>query len=536
MTEPVYVYNPLERRTYEAIAYNAIGRGSEVNTYPAYGLVHSTGNSGWSTGLVQWDFGQPNRGHKVEPMLDGYQAWAQPNQRFTQQEIDSLSTRLQTRGQIGNALTADEQSRLNAYLRSDPGREFVDSLNREQIDRKWTNIGEPLSEIPWLQRLSARDPQEAAEIVAMTSKLFNQNENRGGQLIRHLQQQQQEMTSDQTHAWIGNDGVRGLNPAATAAIISGRDSALSGIRLMNDLEMSDGQLGRLWREQVHTNGNVGLNQDFNTNPTVQLFDAMMRNPGAGERIFATMDERTAARPVVIQGINALARQEISRTELNRQGELSIRTPDGTDRQLTPNGWAQPPDQRQDVPRPQQHQGPRQIDRQDHVEPGMFRAPNAGQRQGAIDRAPYVPADNDPRPAGPLLDDMSHPNHARYAALLKVVHERDRELGRTPDEFSKQLAGGLTEQALERGLTSIGSAKFSDDGKTVGMTDTTNPSAEWARTAAGNVGDLVSRPLAQSSEGATQLNQQIQLAQASQTQTLVQNPPNQDDPSPKGPRV
>lgn len=121
----------------------------------------------------------------------------------------------------------------------------------------------------------------------------------------------------------------------------------------------------------------------------------------------------------------------------------------------------------------------------------------------------------------------------YSALLKVVHERDRELGRTSDDLSKQLAGGLTEQALARGLTHIGSARFSEDGRIVGMTDTANPSAEWARTAVGNVGDLVGKPLARSSEGAAQLNQHIQL---SQTQNLAQSAPTQDDSSLRGPRM
>lgn len=131
----------------------------------------------------------------------------------------------------------------------------------------------------------------------------------------------------------------------------------------------------------------------------------------------------------------------------------------------------------------------------------------------------------------LLDNPSHPNHAMYSALLNVVHERDRALGRTPDELSKQLAGGLTEQALARGLTSIGSARFSEDGRIVGMADTVNPSAEWARTAVGNVGELVGKPLVQSSENATQLNQQIQL---SQERNLAQSAPTQDNLSPRGP--
>lgn len=130
----------------------------------------------------------------------------------------------------------------------------------------------------------------------------------------------------------------------------------------------------------------------------------------------------------------------------------------------------------------------------------------------------------------LLDTPSHPNHAMYTALLKVVRERDQEFGRTPDMLSKQLAAGLTEQAVTRGLSSIGFARFSDDGRTVGMTDTVSPSAEWAKTAVGNVSELVAKPLDQSSEGAAQRHQQLEWSKA---QNLAQSAPTQDAPSPRG---
>lgn len=414
MTEPEYVYDPLERGTFDAMAYNAIGRASEVGTYPAYGLVHSTGNSGWSVGIVQWDFGQPNRGDKVQPMLDGYQAWAQHDQRFTEREIESLSVRLQTRGQVGNALTEDEKARLDSYLRSDSGREFVDGLNREQIDRKWTNVGEPLSQIPWLQRLRETDPQQAAEIVALTAKLYNQNENRGALLIGHLQQV--ELTSGQTYAWIGDDGIRGLNPVARAAILSGRDGALSGVRLMNQLETGDGQLSRLWREEVHTNGNVGLTQNFNSNSTAQLLDGMMRNPAAGQRIRGVIDEQSPASHVVIQGINALARQEIARTELNQQGELTVRSPGGTEQRLTPDGWTA--EQQQGRPVPQHQQQPRQIDQDDHFGPGRVPGRVPYPRQGAIEPESYAnPADRLERATS--LNPQDKANYDRAYAVVQA---------------------------------------------------------------------------------------------------------------------
>ena len=229
MPDEDYVYDPLNREIYEAIAFNAIGRASEVNNLPAYGLAHSTGNSGWSLGFMQWDFGQPGRGDRADDMLARYQAWSPEAQPFTNTEIVSLSTRLRTRGQVGNSLTAEERTNLDGFLRSDEGRAFVGELDRQQIERKWDNVGQPLSGIQWLQNLNETSPGQAAEIVAMTSKLYNQNEVRGGRLIEHLQEN--ALTSAQTSDWIGDQGIEGLNAMARSAIVAGRDKALVGTRV-----------------------------------------------------------------------------------------------------------------------------------------------------------------------------------------------------------------------------------------------------------------------------------------------------------------
>ena len=101
----------------------------------------------------------------------------------------------------------------------------------------------------------------------------------------------------------------------------------------------------------------------------------------------------------------------------------------------------------------------------------------------------------------LLDNSAHPNHGMFSTLLNVAHDRDDKLGRPHGQCSVQLTGRLTERALARGLTTIGAAKLTDAGTKFGMTNTTDLGAPWAKTAAGNVGELVNRPLAQSSEGA-----------------------------------
>src|SRR3546814_20101085 len=110
-------------------------------------------------------------------------------------------------------------------------------------------------------------------------KLYNQNEVRGGRLIAHLQDN--ESSAEQTRDWIGTDGIRGLNPNARVAIVSGRDNAIAGARLMSALEQGEGRLSQALRHEVHENSKPSLLMNFNADPDVQLLDAMMRNQEAG---------------------------------------------------------------------------------------------------------------------------------------------------------------------------------------------------------------------------------------------------------------
>jgi hypothetical protein len=400
-------YNPLDRETFEAIASNAIGRGSEVNTLPAYRLTHSVGLSGWSVGMMQWDFGQPGRQGKAVDLLSGYQQWAPNDRRFTPEQVESLRTRLQTPGQQGNALTNDERARLNDFLRSDDGRSFVDSLDREQLAYKWRNVGKQLSEIPWLKELSANDPAQAAEIVAMTAKRFNQGEKRGLELVEHLKDSE-EITSPDLSDWI--DRVSARPPANHAALITGRDNALAAVRVVSALELGDGRLAQAWREQIHESGNITLTKGFNRDPNVQLFDAMMRSPGAASRIIDYIDNGQPPRATVITG-NSSSREEMSRVELTRDGALTISSPNGDTFQMTREGW-----NRNGIPM-QGRQPGREADEPDHME-GMGRS----------------------RPLTP--DHEQHPDHAMLEQIRTHVRGLDQRAGREYDEGSERFSRSL----------------------------------------------------------------------------------------------
>lgn len=136
----------------------------------------------------------------------------------------------------------------------------------------------------------------------------------------------------------------------------------------------------------------------------------------------------------------------------------------------------------------------------------------------------------------LLDNPAHPNHGMFATLLHAVIDRDKEEGREPDEFSRQLAGGLVEKARERGLETIGAAKFTPDGTKVGMTDKVDMSAPWANTAVEDVGQLVGQKLSQSSENVAVINQQQALEQSLKPIRSTQAMDGPEALTPKGARL
>lgn len=449
-------FDPLDRQTYEALIYNGIGRASEIEGYPAYALSHSTGNSGWSVGAVQWDFGQPGRGHKVPELLAGYQAWAPANERFSDAQLTSLTQRLRTPGQAGNALSDVEQSRLGSYLRSDPGRQFVEGLNQQQISLKWDNVAVPLSEIPWLQRLRQANASEATEIVAMTSKLYNQNPSRAEKLIEHLRTH--ESTSAQTAGWIGNEGIDGLKPAARSAIVGGRDKALAGARLFSTLELSEGRVGDAWREQVHTLGNPGLSGGFSSNPNVQLLDGMMRNPGAGAAILRHVDGGHPAQATDISGATTAARLEMAHVRQDRSGRLRVDSPSGDQFEMTPEGWNRNGE-------PMQRAPARQNDMPDFMSPGSpgirpISTTGAGPSLGHQGTGDRERADSTMGHALPSTFDSLH------ADSVAAVTRLDASLGRRFDQASEKMSCSLTRLAAEHGFTRIDHAVLSVKGEQV----------------------------------------------------------------------
>lgn len=76
---------------------------------------------------------------------------------------------------------------------------------------------------------------------------------------------------------------------------------------------------------------------------------------------------------------------------------------------------------------------------------------------SIDRASHAAP-----PVPSRLDDPSHPDHALFRQARGHVSEIDRSLGRTPDQYTDNLASALTVQARKDGLSRIDQVALSDD--------------------------------------------------------------------------
>jgi peptidoglycan hydrolase-like protein with peptidoglycan-binding domain len=62
-----------------------------------------------------------------------------------------------------------------------------------------------------------------------------------------------------------------------------------------------------------------------------------------------------------------------------------------------------------------------------------------------------------------LDNPAHPDHALFQQALDRVHDLDRQLGRTPDPMSDNIASALVVSARANGLERIDQIALSDDG-------------------------------------------------------------------------
>ncbi len=575
-----------------AVAYFAVGvtsEGSNAGRDVSYrlsfagnvrnGVMDPVGNSGYSFGTLQIDLGQ--HPDVARQMLDSYQRWAtaQPDRaavELTQAAYDTTLEALQRTGREMRAAGAHDidRSNINRFFASDQGKAFVHGLDTQHVNGVTAEDAVRGNRDSALERLRRTDayrnaPEEdQAQLAGMFMKLQNQAGNGHWPGIMRRVEAGTLTSPDDVKTAI-NALLPNQRNGDPDYIQSGADNTLRGVAVFNALRNAspDNPLSQAWTNIVANPlvGPVAAHQPNPANPNLGFQYDTMRSlflsPEASQRFINALDrggtmseghpQPPSGRPQAGfyaagndfvhwnrdgHGVAYIGGQwsEIERSQITRvdRGNGVV------DLNITRNGVATPLlhiDPREPALRPDQ---PQQGAPQPH--PAAPRMPAPGGRPGAPDRdGPEQPPERHGPPqrhGALLLDNPAHQNHTMFATLLGVVNERDKALGREPDEISRQLAGGLVEKARERGLDTIGAAKFIPDGTKVGMTDTADLSAPWAKTAVGDVGQLAGQKLSQSSENVATINQQIALEQSLKPPTQTQSMQGPEDSTPKGPRL
>lgn len=223
-----------------ALAYFVVGVSSEgniggkdVSTRLSFagkyrdGKMYPVENSGLSIGTLQKDLGQ-DRQSTAKALVHAYQVWAnahQPDTVLTDAQQSSTIADLSRNGhtindQQNRSLDATIKSQLDAFLKSDNGKDFVHQRDQAQVDNICVNALTTLTQTPAYQQASIDDQIKLATIVA---KAFNQSEVRGKALLKAMNARVPEANRVNSLK-----DVQEYTEHFTPAMRDGRDAALRG--------------------------------------------------------------------------------------------------------------------------------------------------------------------------------------------------------------------------------------------------------------------------------------------------------------------
>ena len=151
-------------------------------------------------------------------------------------------------------------------------------------------------------------------------------------------------------------------------------------------------------------------------------------------------------------------------------------------------------------------------------------------------APQQDSPPPPTPAsqrtGMLLDHPEHKSNGLFLGAEKGVYAIDEKFNRVPDIGSKQLAGTLTAQVVEAGLSQVARVELSPDCSRVFAMDTVDRNASHQRIAYADVLPGMQQTLANSTQQVDRVNDRI----AEQTVQRTLQAPTQEEPVRGAPKV
>jgi peptidoglycan hydrolase-like protein with peptidoglycan-binding domain len=433
------------------------------------------GRSTYSFGQMQFDVGN-NRDAQDFLKRNG----------FDDADVRDLSSR--------GSLSNEKKDALDAKLQAIP-QATMDQFTNDQLDKGVAQVGGVISQV------REQNPA-AADAILQDSKLQlgiadykNQFGSTGSQFIGYLAGNPQQLaggtvqtgaspTREDIQAFIGATAY-GQNPQ-NAGGIAGREAHFNEA-------MSQLNLGPATQTSIRAVGSADAVLKWNSHgPAVHELQTKLAELGYKDSAGQPLPADSSFGPATDAALRSFQR----------------------DQSLTDDGIAGPTTQRvlnEQVQAYQQSQSAQ-------------RSAQSNQQQ------PQVPG---------RLDDPNHPDHLFFQQTREQVYRLDRELGRTPDQQSDNIASALTVQARADGLQRIDQIALGTDGSRMwavqtppGRTDHLFDHRTSVPTAAVNTSMEQSAALWPQAMQQFQQTQQQAQAQAAQAQTQAQA---QQQASP-GPRM
>lgn len=585
-----------------AIIYFAIGVSSEGSDQAYHlgfagnishdsrgnALLEPVADSGYSIGTLQSDLGQSG-GVVATQLTDAYQTWAtthHPDWSLSvEQRVQAISDLSRKGHQIstrdhGRDLDAGIKSHMNAFLASDDGITFVHNHDATQVDKLMTHAIAPLRASQLYLHASVDDQ---ARLVAMSAKLYNQNEVFGKRIIDNIGSGTYQNVVDVSNAI----------DHFPAYVRSGRDHALVGAELFNTLQQTTttNAMHSAWQDViakplVNPTQLAADTAHPHLSHTYPVVKDMFVDPAHGRRMinalevggsyartangrgfyaeghdFVEWDKAGHGRAFINSQWGDVSGRDIT-TVANRDHtlDLNIRRHGADERllQITHPGTVshhQPGSAHHAAIAHVQHAGTlREHDHGSEVRDLQTKLAQLGLHDAH--GRPLVP-DGDFGPstkaaveefqrsqnlhvdgiAGPAtletlkhatrpqlastLADTTHPGNGMYLQALDAVHRLDAQQCRAPDQRSDNLAAALVVAALRNGMNRVDHVVLSDDASRAYAVQG-DMSSLFKRYTDVNVAQAIGTPLAQSSVLWQRDIQQLTPAQAMSPMQQMQN--------------
>jgi hypothetical protein len=277
-----------------AIAYDAMGRGSETGQYAAFrltlagsvsnGLAYPLQNSGYTVGFFQWDFGSKGL-QSAKDLVNAYNQWA--NQTNQISDVTSTANLIIQHGSglTGQPYFPDTETgkQINEFLSTDAGKTFVMQLQERQY---LGSLAPVMQQVTTSAAFANMSDDDARTTLAIFAKIKNQSGSVSQKLTGLLANANTTLDNiiDKISEVYGTNGN----------VIDGVNHTIDGAALYNRLQNSNSAIGQLWRGQQDIDPT--LTQNFSGNASAQFFDACFRNPAAASSL---LDKAEAGKGALI---------------------------------------------------------------------------------------------------------------------------------------------------------------------------------------------------------------------------------------------